>query len=67
MLRTVAKYAQEDLLVDIHRQDDIVCRDGFRSGTFTPADFTELLAPFGISPRIEEVDGSSVCCAFAVP
>lgn len=45
----------------------IACLDGFRSGTFAPEDFRALLEPFGIAARIEEVDGSSVCCAFAVP
>jgi len=40
----------------------IVCRDGFRATTVSRAEFRRLFLDAGASPRIEEVDCSSVFC-----
>jgi 2-polyprenyl-6-hydroxyphenyl methylase/3-demethylubiquinone-9 3-methyltransferase len=44
----------------------IVCKDGFRASTFGPEDFIAVAANFGITPKITEVDGSSIFCEIAV-
>jgi 2-polyprenyl-6-hydroxyphenyl methylase/3-demethylubiquinone-9 3-methyltransferase len=41
---------------------EIVCRDGFRSGTFTAGDFERLCGELGVEPAIAAVDGSSLFC-----
>jgi len=44
----------------------IVCKDGFRAGVMTPADFRWLGSKVGVVPVITEVDGSSVFCELVV-
>jgi 2-polyprenyl-6-hydroxyphenyl methylase/3-demethylubiquinone-9 3-methyltransferase len=44
----------------------IVCKDGFRATTADRAAFEKLAADLGITPRITEVDGSSLFCELAV-
>jgi len=38
----------------------IVCKDGFKTTTMSPADFKSLTPNFDVDPIITEVDGSSV-------
>lgn len=45
----------------------IACRDGFRAGAMSPADFAALCAPFGLVPAVTEVDGSSLFCEVLSP
>lgn len=45
----------------------IACKDGFRSGTMSPAAFRALCARVGLKPAVTEVDGSSVFCELVVP
>lgn len=40
----------------------IVCVDGFRAGTMSADRFRSLCSAIGITPRITEVDGSSLFC-----
>lgn len=40
----------------------IVCKDGFRASTFGSDDFIALAANFSITPKITEVDDSSIFC-----
>jgi len=40
----------------------IVCKDGFRSSTFSNDDFISTAENLGLSCRIEEVDNSSLFC-----
>ncbi len=40
----------------------IVCTDGFRATTMDAAGFVALAAGLGLTPRIVEVDGSSLFC-----
>jgi len=40
----------------------IVCKDGFRATTVSRAEFRRLFSDAGTTPRIEEIDGSSVFC-----
>ncbi|MBN1102674.1 MAG: class I SAM-dependent methyltransferase [Deltaproteobacteria bacterium] len=40
----------------------IVCKDGFRAGTFGPEDFLALGARLGLPAEVFEVDGSSIFC-----
>lgn len=40
----------------------IVCRDGFRATTVTPAEWRQLAERLGISAELVEVDGSSLFC-----
>ena len=40
----------------------IVCKDGFRATTVSRAEFKRLFSNAGASPRIEEIDGSSIFC-----
>jgi SAM-dependent methyltransferase len=49
------------------RDGFIVCRDGFRSGRLTPADFAALCARVGAAGAIAEVDGSSIFCELTKP
>jgi 2-polyprenyl-6-hydroxyphenyl methylase/3-demethylubiquinone-9 3-methyltransferase len=55
--------------IDRDRTGDgvIVCKDGFRAGTMTPAEFRDLCALLGSNPVITEVDGSSIFCEMAIP
>ena len=48
------------------RAGQIVCRDGFRATTFSPADFRALTAALNVEARIEEVDQSSLFCELIV-
>jgi SAM-dependent methyltransferase len=45
----------------------IVCKDGFRATTADRTTFEKLAAGFGVTPRITEVDGSSLFCEIVVP
>ncbi len=45
----------------------IVCKDGFRATTADKATFEKLALNVGVTPRITEVDGSSLFCEFVVP
>lgn len=47
---------------DKTREGVIVCRDGFRAGTFRPEAFRSLCHRFGLVPVITTVDESSVFC-----
>lgn len=44
----------------------IVCKDGFRAGAMSPADFRMLCTQLKIDPVITEVDGSSLFCELVV-
>jgi 2-polyprenyl-6-hydroxyphenyl methylase/3-demethylubiquinone-9 3-methyltransferase len=50
--------------IDFARTGDgvIVCKDGFRATTVSPAHFEALAAALGVQALIEEVDESSVFC-----
>jgi 2-polyprenyl-6-hydroxyphenyl methylase/3-demethylubiquinone-9 3-methyltransferase len=58
--------ANEGLLGQIDHaataRGEIVCKDGFRSGTMDDDGFVQLCAPLGIQPAIVHVDDSSVFC-----
>ncbi|MHA2231478.1 MAG: class I SAM-dependent methyltransferase, partial [Candidatus Hodarchaeales archaeon] len=58
--------AKEGLLGEIDwdetRNGTIVCKDGFRATTVSPADFTLLAADLHVQAAIEEVDNSSIFC-----
>jgi hypothetical protein len=45
----------------------IVCKDGFRATTADTASFEKLAASLAVTPRITDVDDSSVFCEFVVP
>jgi len=45
----------------------IICKDGFRATTADRATFEKLAARVGATPRITEVDGSSLFCEFVCP
>jgi len=45
----------------------IVCKDGFRATTADTATFEKLAASLEVTPRITEVDGSSLFCEIVVP
>jgi len=45
----------------------IVCKDGFRATTADRTTFANLAAGAGVTPRMTEVDGSSLFCEIAVP
>jgi SAM-dependent methyltransferase len=45
----------------------IVCKDGFRATTADRATFEKLADRLGVTPRITEVDGSSLFCEFVCP
>jgi len=45
----------------------IVCKDGFRATTADRTMFETLAAGLGVTPRITEVDGSSLFCEIVVP
>jgi 2-polyprenyl-6-hydroxyphenyl methylase/3-demethylubiquinone-9 3-methyltransferase len=49
------------------REGTIVCKDGFRATTANPQRFRALTSRLGISPRLEEVDESSLFCELEVP
>lgn len=63
--------AAEELVGEIDENETaggtIVCKDGFRSGTFTPDEFRGLCSRLGVLPEIFEVDESSVFCEIEVP
>jgi len=44
----------------------IVCQDGFKATTITPAEFLSLTSGFGAHVRVEEVDQSSIFCEMVV-
>ena len=44
----------------------IVCKDGFRATTIGPDDFIELTSDLNVTPKIIEVDGSSLFCEIFV-
>lgn len=46
---------------------EIVCKDGFRSGTVSPEEFLSFGAALALDTKVTEVDGSSVFCEIAVP
>lgn len=52
---------------ELSRDGVIVCRDGFRSGSFTRERFLELAGEYGLESCIEEVDGSCLICTFERP
>lgn len=58
--------SREGLLGEIDREKTgngvIVCRDGFRATTVTPAGFMDLAGNFEVDVRITEVDDSSLFC-----
>lgn len=58
--------AKEGLLGEIDweetRNGTIVCKDGFRATTVSPAGFALLAADLDVQASIEEVDDSSVFC-----
>lgn len=64
------RQAAEGLLGAIDREQTrdgvIVCRDGFRAGTFSPAQFGTLAESLGLPQIITEVDDSSLFCEFSV-
>lgn len=45
----------------------IVCRDGFRAGTFSPEAFRALCLGVGMEPVVMTVDDSSLFCDIRVP
>ena len=45
----------------------IVCKDGFRATTVDRTTFEKLAAGLGVTPRITEVDGSSLFCEVVAP
>jgi 2-polyprenyl-6-hydroxyphenyl methylase/3-demethylubiquinone-9 3-methyltransferase len=45
----------------------IVCKDGFRATTADRTTFEQLVAGLGVTPRLTEVDGSSLFCEIVVP
>ncbi len=45
----------------------IVCKDGFRATTADRTTFEKLAAGLSVTPRITEVDGSSLFCEIVVP
>lgn len=45
----------------------VVCKDGFRAGTFSPEAFRVLCRRLGVEPVITTVDDSSVFCEILVP
>lgn len=62
--------AEEGLLGQIDygatTRGEIVCKDGFRSGTMGADDFVLLCAPLCPQPLIYEVDGSSLFCEMRI-
>jgi len=40
----------------------VVCKDGFRASTISRAELRRLFSDAGLTPRIKEIDGSSVFC-----
>ncbi len=62
--------SREGLLGEIDlektREGTIVCKDGFRSTTYTPEDFYKLTSEMSLKATIEEVDQSSLFCIICV-
>ncbi len=52
---------------DATRNGVIVCKDGFHATTADKTTFEELATGLGVTPRITEVDGSSLFCEIVVP
>jgi len=44
----------------------IVCRDGFTATTLGPGEFRRLASAAGCSPRLTEVDASTLFCVLSV-
>jgi 2-polyprenyl-6-hydroxyphenyl methylase/3-demethylubiquinone-9 3-methyltransferase len=63
--------AAEGLLGPIDRDASgdgfIVCKDGFRAGRMTPAEFEALCASVGVIPTLTEVDDACLVCAITAP
>ena len=55
--------------IDYHATGNgmIVCTDGFRATTADKATFEKLAASLGVTPRITEVDDSSLFCELVSP
>lgn len=51
---------------DQTRNGAIVCKDGFAASTINPDEFTALCQPLSATPRIDEVDASSLFCEIRV-
>ena len=70
-LEWFARQAQLGLLGEIDwnatGEGVIVCKDGFRTTTFSEADFIALASKLGVDPVITEVDGSSLFCELTIP
>jgi 2-polyprenyl-6-hydroxyphenyl methylase/3-demethylubiquinone-9 3-methyltransferase len=60
------KQAEEGLIGEIDLEKTgrgvIVCKDGFKASTFTPAHFLSLTSKFKVSVEIVEVDESALFC-----
>lgn len=52
---------------DQTRDGTIVCKDGFRVGTYSSEDFRSLTEKFNLTPVITTVDDSSLFCEFILP
>jgi len=52
---------------DQTKSGTIVCKDGFRAGTFSTEAFGVLCRRLGVEPVIETVDDSSVFCEIPLP
>lgn len=65
-LKWFEQQAEEGLVGEIDydktKNGNIVCKDGFKATTFTPDDFISLTKKFDITPKIIEVDESSLFC-----
>lgn len=63
--------AESGLVGEIDREATrdgvIVCRDGFRAGMMSEADFRELCTQVKLAPVISNVDDSSTFCELEVP
>jgi 2-polyprenyl-6-hydroxyphenyl methylase/3-demethylubiquinone-9 3-methyltransferase len=70
-LRWFELQAAEGLLGEIDRartgEGVIVCVDGFRAGTMSATRFRSLCAALGVTPKITEVDNSSLFCELVAP
>jgi len=62
--------SQEGLIgeIDYHQTKNgtIVCKDGFKSITFSKDDFLKLTANFNVEAALHEIDNSSIFCEMIV-
>lgn len=62
--------AEEGLIGEIEEEATgngiIVCKDGFRATTFGTDDFLSAAGSLGLTPLVEEVDGSSLFCELSL-